>query len=143
MIATRRICLIALTLPVWLLGGCASTPDESPDADPYQSVFTTDLDEDDYPVDDVDEVSMKDDGQVILYTGWLMSAGPHRIVTTVRDDSGRTLVKNPYEFNADGSEHYTWYEMTLRPPFHRPGLWTFTVDLDGEEYVEKELRVLP
>ncbi|MCP4712247.1 MAG: hypothetical protein GY869_26795 [Planctomycetes bacterium] len=109
-----------------------------------KAIFTTALNENNDPIDELDEVTL-DYKKVYIYVtlNELVAERDYVIRTKIFDSTGNLIVEsNGWEFKTPGPSYLTWFDYTFEPETDRPGDWRFEIYLDNEKIIEKTLKVL-
>jgi hypothetical protein len=164
---TRRVCpgdvpaaaseagaAVALIIVVLVLAGCGRGKEERRDAgqetgtvsvpEVSRAVFTSGLDAEDRPVDDIGEISA-DRPSVYLFVEWdnLTPNKEYEVAYTVVDGRGAARGRAYHGMTPTGRRWATWYPYAFKETgaLRATGPWTFFIELDGVDMGFRSLRV--
>ncbi len=110
----------------------------------YEALFTSGLDENNRPIDNIKEISMEEK-VVYFYIAWAgLRNREYRIKNKIYDGSGDLVFSysDSYRPYADGLLNTPiWY--SFNKFVDTPGYWRFEVYVDNKAIFEKPLEVLP
>ena len=110
-----------------------------------RALFTSELDENSDPTDELEEISV-DEPTVHLFVKWdnLTPNREYEIAYTVVDGGGNLLGRARHFITPTGSDWATWYpyEFKKTGKGRRTGKWTFFIELDGVEKSRMQLKVV-
>jgi hypothetical protein len=147
---------IALLVAAVILAGCGRGDDEEGHDTPQETgevpvpevsraLFTSGLDADDQPTDELTEISV-DRQSVYLYVEWenLTPNKEYEVAYTVVDARGGARGRAYHGMTPTGSRWATWYPYAFKNAgaLRATGSWTFFIELDGVDKGFRSLRVV-
>ena len=139
-------CVAALALSGVVLLGCAS-PGTKEDGNlwdlpvvPYRVVFSTGVDENLDPLDDLKTISFAQE-KVYIQVRWNMPIGEHLYQLRIFDGDGKEALRHTFTFATTSIDWntFTWYR--LNPAVDAPGMWRFVISIDGENRIDTEFPI--
>ena len=120
--------------------GCASkSPTQNIQPTPYQVNFTTGINDDLNPVNDVKEISLDED-EIYIYVKWNLPL-ISRVQTTKIFDGENNLLESPeFKFTPTTTNWHTWTGHKIKKS-DKAGIWKFQIFSDGKLAVEKTIKV--
>lgn len=129
-------------IALFLFVGCAIKEPQMmvTKATPYSAIFTTELDENEDPTDNIKEISLKEK-RVYFYVKWYLPINRERTHTIkIFDGSGKKVYSYNYHFTPTTTRWntWTWYDFKKGD---RVGKWKFQIFYKGKLLLEKYLKV--
>jgi len=119
---------------------CAGPPAAAPV--PPVVVFTSKVDEDFRPVDQLERARLAD-GSVSIFLRWfdLGTGGDRQYRCEIRDGSSQLVSLSKMTLHPDRTTWETRTEYDFRSAIDAPGTWTFRVFIDGQLRADASLEV--
>ena len=139
----RIIAVSFLSLVVWTTNLQGSLPGTQPGVS-AEITFTSGLDEQNNPIDDLAEISLEKDGiDIYIYSRWEgIPAGQHQYTCKLFGNTGQLVRTSQFDFTSTG-RHRIWSGRKFRRTAEdKTGDWRVEVLLDGQKVAERTLRVL-
>ncbi len=139
-----RFLLGVLLLLFFSLTSCYADENVQDETPAYRCIFTTELNKDYDPLNDVNEIFLNED-RVYIYIEWF-NLKPLKIYDykCIIYDGDHDIIESPsMVFKPQGTGHYTWSWHVLNTNIDKPGKWTFEIYLDHQKMIEKMLTILP
>jgi len=114
------------------------TPDKQID---YRVIFTTGLNEDKKPVNNLKNISFNEEAIYIYVTWFAISKEKHDLHYYIYDGSGTLAYSSQYSFEPTESTWNTWEKYSIKHNIDKPGNWKFIIHLDGKKVMQKSLVV--
>lgn len=108
----------------------------------YRVIFTTYLDSNNEPTNDLKEISIKDE-RIYTFMRWNISTEKHNVGIIVSDGVGKIVHKSDRDFTPTDTDYNSWNWVTINEKVDKPGNWKFEIFMDGEKVAEKKLLVTP
>lgn len=108
---------------------------------PSRAIFTTGLNQDNGPIDNVEKISLKTK-RIYLYITWFdLVLGRHEYKAEIYDGAGNLVRVSNMNLEPDKTIWYTWSWYDIQP-VDQAGTWKFKVYFDNKLAVTRELQVL-
>ena len=107
--------------------------------------FTSGLDEQNNPIDDLAEISLEKDGiDIYIYSRWEgIPDGQHQYAYKLFGNTGQLVLTHPFDLTSPTGSYRIWSGRKFRrTAVDKTGDWRVEVLLDGQKVAERTLRVL-
>lgn len=110
---------------------------------PANIIFTTGLNEYNYPIDNLKNISINS-GKLYIHVTWNLEIGTeYNYQCRIFDGSksSNPIYENQIKFTPMEKTWYTWTWYFIRPKVHKPGEWRFEIYLDDKKAAVEYLTV--
>ncbi|MBA4371442.1 MAG: hypothetical protein C0402_01125 [Thermodesulfovibrio sp.] len=108
----------------------------------YRIIFTTGLNENNEPTNNLTELSL-DEKIVYIYVTWYsLPRETYQYVCKIYDGAGDLVRLATMDFTPSDESHYTFSSYQIRKLLDKPGAWKFEIYLNGVRVVDKSLKVV-
>lgn len=107
----------------------------------YRVIFTTGLDENNEPINNISELSL-DEKSVFIYVTWYsLPKEPYQYLCKIYDGAGDLVRLATMDFTPSDESHYTFSSYQIRKTLDKPGPWKFEIYLNGARVIDKSIKV--
>lgn len=107
----------------------------------YRVIFTTGLNENNEPINNLTDFSLDDKAVYIYVTWYSLPRELHQYACKIYDGAGDLVRLATMEFTPNDDSHYTFSSYQIRKTLDKPGTWKFEIYLNGVRVIDKSIKV--
>ncbi len=132
---------LAIAILALLFSGCA---DKNPQANilpkAHHVIFTTGLDIDSNPIDNVEEITL-DEQKIYIYVKWKLPLIKRVQKTKIFDGANNLIYSTEFSFTPETVNWDTWTWHKINKIMDKEGTWKFQIFSDDKLVIEKTIVV--